>query len=155
MVKATVQEQPALGELQNLFTRLEKATGDLRPAFEIIASDFYKSNKFLIFEAKPGRYKDLSPDYKAQKQKVYGNIYPMLVASGRLEESLTVRGGNENITLINPRRMTLGSKTPYATWLQTGTRKMPARPPLLIDVGRRVFRWIRIINANVFDRVKR
>lgn len=39
----------------------------------------------------PGRVRDLTPAYKAQKQKKYGHVYPILHASGALVASITYR----------------------------------------------------------------
>lgn len=142
-----------LKELQSKFKRLRDNANDMRPAFEIIASDFYKSNKPLIFSARPGKYADLSENYKAAKEKKYGFVYPVLVANGRLERSLTVRGSEGNITNISKQNLKMGSNVRYAVFLQEGTKKMPARPPVLIDIDRRVQRWLRIIEENTIKGV--
>lgn len=154
VVRININTTPSLRKLGEAFKRLENATGDLTKSFEIIASDFYKSNEGLIFSAKPGKYADLKTSTKEQKSRKYGFIYPVLVASGRLKASLTKRGNVDNITNITKREMVLGTNVPYSTYLQVGTKNMDARPPIILEVGRRVFRWIRIINETALKEVK-
>jgi phage gpG-like protein len=143
--------------MQKLF-QLQGLSNDLRPVFETIISDFYKGNDALTFSGRPGKYADLKPSTKASKMRKVGFIYPILVSSGRLKNSLIKRDGRDNITKTSPKELLLGTQVPYATPLQTGNKngnKMPARPPLLINVGGRLQRWIRILNEAIAREVSK
>lgn len=136
-------------EINDKLTELSKISSDMRPVFETIISDFYKSEKALVFSARPGKYADLSSSTKKSKARKVGFVYPILRVSGRLEESLTIRRSRENITENKPTELIIGTKTPYGPYLQSGTRKMPARPFHLIDVGGRRERWMRMIQVAI------
>ena len=140
---------PIMAKFQDLL----KLGGDCRPVFESIASDFYKGQEALVFSARPGKFADLRPRTKVMKQKKVGFVYPVLVMTGRLKNSLTKRGGGENVTVLKPTEMSLGTKVPYASLLQEGTRRMTARPPLLLDVGGRKQRWLRILETELQRRL--
>lgn len=135
-----------------LITELKRFNKDLRPVFETISSDFYKSNEKLIFSARPGRYADLKATTKKAKQRKVGFVYPILVQSGRLKKSLTKRGSGDAVEKHSRMDLAIGTRTPYAGFLQQGTKHMKARPPLLIEVGNRVGRWTRILQTEL-DRV--
>lgn len=134
--------------MQKLF-QLQSLSNDLRPIFETIISDFYKGNDALTFSGRPGKYADLKPSTKVSKMKKVGFVYPILVSSGRLKNSLIKRDGRDNITRTSPKELLLGTQVPYAGLLQSGTKKMAARSPLLINVGGRLQRWIRILSEAI------
>ena len=104
---------------------------DLRPVWAAIIPQWFKSNRAPFTLKGPGKYADLSKKYKIQKKPRWGFVYPILKASGRLEKSLTVLGG-ESIIAQDKTSLLLGTATPYAVWLHFGTRKMPARPVIMI-----------------------
>ncbi len=54
----------------------------------------------------------------------------ILVNTGTLRESLVHLGGSGNIAEAGARSMLFGSEVEYATFHQSGTGKMPARPPI-------------------------
>ena len=139
-----------------------RKVSDLRPAFSLIATDFYRSEKAIFKLKSPGAYKDLKPKYKIRKAAKYGNAYPILRASGRLESSITKQGANENITLIGARFLVLGTSVPYGIFHQVGTNKMAARPFVFVGPesskfalrdrsgqGGRLTRWTNIIEEYV------
>ena len=119
--------------------RLFNKVADLRPLFETLTSDFLKTEKNMIFRSgqsptSSGKYADLRPITKRLKKKSIGRVYPVLDWSGRLKESLSIRGSRENITIIEPARLVLGTKVPYAQFLFKGTSKMVARPPIIMSL---------------------
>ena len=61
------------------------------------------------------------------KRKKHDRI---LLDTGALRESLVHIGGAGNIAATNSRGMLFGTEIEYAHFLQDGTRKMPARPPV-------------------------
>jgi len=147
MVRILINGTEALGKVSNELKSLQKRTNDLRPAFEIVASDFYVSNQPLIFSARPGKFADLKPRTKESKIRRLGSPYPVLVDSKRTLKAFTTRGSGDNITIIQKALMALGSIVPWNVFLQEGTSRMPARPPIIIDVGGRLRRWISIISS--------
>lgn len=70
----------------------------------------------------------LSDEYAAWKARRYPGR-PILVLKGKLKESLTQSGGG-HIFIPGKLGMAFGTKVPYAVYHQTGTRYMPARPPI-------------------------
>ena len=54
----------------------------------------------------------------------------ILFETGALRESLVNVGGEGNIADANERGLVFGTEVPYAGFLQEGTRRMPARPPV-------------------------
>lgn len=105
---------------------------DLSRAFREIARDWRKSNKTQFSLKGSGLYPPLSPKYKAWKKKKTG-IRRILVLSGALKRSLTVRGG-DNVAEVEKRSLTFGTKVPYSAVHQFGSAKknIPMRKPLFI-----------------------
>jgi len=140
-------------DIRKVFNKLH----DLRPLFESLASDFYKTEKNMIFRSGqnvngPGKYEDLRPRTKVLKMQSIGRIYPILDWTGRLKKSLSDRGSKDNITTITKRKMTLGTKVPYAKNLFRGTKRMVARPPIIMELLEP--RFTRTINTYFSDVVK-
>ena len=143
--------------------QLNRALGvldDLSPVFGEISRDFFKSNK-AIFSNKPGQYPDYidrttgttgaDTPYAKRKLRLYGKVYPMLVASGKLRDSLTEPSApNEDTILqIGKRTMIIGTNvenskgTKYPLFHQSDKkprRVMPLRKFLFIgpEAGRYV-----------------
>jgi|GEM_PF-3119063 phage gpG-like protein len=74
---------------------------------------------------------DLSPwaplAVSTVKRKKHDRI---LIDTGALRESLVHIGGAGNIASATERGLIFGTEVPYAGFLQDGTSKMPARPPV-------------------------
>ena len=119
---------------------LVRLGSNLSPVFETIISDFYKSNKAIIFNLHPGKYLDLKDSTKKQKKDSKRSIakpYPILTFSGRLRDSLTRRTDQDAIVINRPKELILGTSVKYAGYLQLGTKKMKRpNPPI---TGRRAF----------------
>lgn len=135
-----------------------KKTGDLTEPFILITKRWFKANRAIFTLKGPGKYTDLSPGYKLQKQKRVGFIYPILRYSGLLEASITNPDDANAINLIvNKTTLILGTKVSYAGFHQFGTKKMPARPPLLVGVAnsgddaneREIEQWKNILNLHI------
>lgn len=77
-----------------------------------------------------GQYEPLSPRYKKLKDRLKPNS-PILVFSGRLRDSI-VGNTRDSILKITDSSLILGTSVPYATYLDQGTKKMPARKPLFL-----------------------
>lgn len=140
-------------EVTEALEKKQRVLDDLRPFFKSIASDFYKSNEPLIFRESPGRYEDLKPRTKRRKDRRFDRHYPVLVATGRLRDSLSEEPTKDRLLLIKKHKLEMGTKVPYGKFHQSGvpSRNLPARPFLLLDVDRRVERWVRILEAGFID----
>jgi len=82
------------------------------------------------FEGNPA-FAPLSPRYARYKARRYPNT-PILTRSGRMRASLAGLTG-DSVADASPDRLVYGTKVPYALYHQTGTRKMPKRPPLKLS----------------------
>lgn len=108
-------------ENQRRFTEiLKKAArkvGDLSPAFRVknpfgglgISGDFYKSQKAIFQLSGPGGYRDLSPQYKIQKQRAVGFTYPILKRKGKLERAVSNPNAEGSINIIEKDSLTIGA----------------------------------------------
>lgn len=160
--------------------RAQDQVEDLRPALKSIAADFYRSQKSIFMLSSAGGYPDfkVSPittksgrtytptesPYKRRKKKMYGFEYPLLKASGKLEEAVTSPTGRGAIYRLEKQNVTLGaddSVIPYLKYHQSDEprAKMPLRKVLFIapearnvsnsDLQGRLPRWLNILNTYV------
>lgn len=141
--------------------KVSKEVGDLTVPMTLIAQSWFKTNRAIYSLKGPGKYVDLSPEYKVQKRKEFGFVYPVLKATGRLEKSITQPDSPESVNrILNKNTLFLGTTTPYAGFLQEGTSRMPARPPVLLgseqvsppEVNRRIDAWIQILAQYAVDK---
>lgn len=172
-------------EIDAVIKRARGVVKDLRPAFKIMASDFQKGNRAIFKLQGPGQYDDFvgrkvgqtwkspgRPDKRTRDPNLtpYQNYkvargfapegYPLLKLSGRLEKSLTQPGG-DSILKFGLTNAIFGTKVKnergkeYASYLQNGTSKMPARAVVFLRPGdgapdgiakRRLGRWLNILN---------
>jgi phage gpG-like protein len=136
-------------ELARAFGLMSGAVNDWRPYWPDIAAVFYISESARFSSGGFGTWPPLSSGYAAFKAKHYPG-QPILVRTGLLRESLTSRTGAGAIYEESALELTLGTNVPYAKYHQTGTSKMPARPPEgLNDTDLRVMQTIAL------DRFKR
>lgn len=110
---------------------------DLTIPLTLIAQSWYRSNRSIFAISGPGKYKDLSPKYKKEKNRKWGFVYPILFASGRLAGSITEPNNPEAINFIKDQKsLILGTRVPYGIYHQSDQprTKMPYRPFLLVGV---------------------
>lgn len=93
-------------------------------------------------------YAPLSPRYKARKPEGL----PTLVLTGAMRKALTQPGG-ANLTRYSNGVLRLGVRpgTPQhdrAVWHQSGTDRMPSRPPIVVTERDRV-RWYKFVQGFV------
>lgn len=77
-------------------------------------------------------WQDLAPSTVATKAR-HAGAYRILQETGVLFDSLTSKGATGNIFEVGPDHLRLGTDVPYATFHQTGTSRMPARPPVKLN----------------------
>lgn len=150
-------------EFNRILKKASSQIQDLRFPMGEIARDFYQSEKVIFQLKSPGGY----PDFKnlasrQNKLRAVGFLYPLLKRKGRLERSITQKGAKDNITIITKKNVVVGTRTPYAGFLQDGTRFMKARRFVFIGPesssfaskdrargGGRLTRWSNIIEVYV------
>ena len=149
-------------ELSKALNDAQKRAFDLRVPLTLIGRSMFRWSQIEIFNLSgPGKYQDLStkpflarwrvpkkPEmswkyfdegYKQYKQELYGFLYPILKATGRLQASLTEPGNAENYFNF-PTRTSVewGTTVPYAAYHQSEAprRKIPRRPFLIVTDAR-------------------
>jgi phage gpG-like protein len=121
-------------ELSNAFTELSRRIGDLTPIWPRVAQVFYERERQLFDQQGEGNWRELSPRYGAWKQKHFPG-YPLLQRSTEMAVSLTNQTSPFSVLDMRPKNFAVGTSVPYAQFHQTGTSRMPARPPIIIDDG--------------------
>ena len=76
---------------------------------------------------------------------------PLLVRTGALRDSLTTPGAAGSVEELDGGSLTLGTRLPYAMFHQLGTRRMPARP-LIVLSDERASKWTEIVRNAIQDR---
>ena len=170
------------GEFQTRIKKAIDAVGDLSPAFNSIANDWLKNNRQIFRLKSKGQYKDLSTKpfvafwerdkrfrkfweggYKEFKKAKYGNEYPILKATGKLEKSLTDRNDPNAVIVLDKSTLIMGTNVPYGIYHQSSKprTRIPYRPFIInkegvstptgiIDTwGKQSARWLRIIETYV------
>jgi Phage virion morphogenesis family len=105
---------------------------DLSVAWEQIGEDLLQDNRdnFLaeggVFPG--GFWPALALSTVGERIRLgYGGWSPMLVRTGALMESVTVRGGSNNVFRVGPMGVEVGTTDPKAVFHQYGTKRMPMR----------------------------
>lgn len=116
------------------FARTAKDAKDLKIPLKLVGKDFRKSRTALFTLKGPGLYDDLAPSTKKTKKRKFGSIYPILVASGRLRDSVTIESHPENISRIGKLSADLGTRVPYGVYHQSDKprTKIPLRKFLFV-----------------------
>ena len=141
--------------------RIRKSTENMKSLFQTIGEYWFSTNKQAIFSQRSaaGRFKDLTSVTKDFKQKNYGNVYPILVATGKLRASLTNPLDQNAIFRIRKNCLTLGSKVDYARYHMSGfthylTGKFVSpRPPISLTAGglQRFIRKMSDVTSHYFE----
>jgi phage gpG-like protein len=102
---------------------------DARPAFRLIADDFREFEAERFDSRGEGTWAPLAAS--TVREKAQRGLDPrVLHATSALRISLTKKLAKGSYSRVFPNFMLFGSTVPYAHFLQTGTRAMPARKPL-------------------------
>lgn len=127
--------------------RFADAAEDCSPAFVQIRARFVAA-MVLQFSSSgqygSGGWAPLSESYAAWKARAFPG-QPILVASGGLRASLT---SSLDVDEVGARQARFGSRVKHGRYHQTGTSRMPARPPVALPEG---FRRdaVRILQAHI------
>lgn len=123
-------------------TRFSVRGADASPAFEVIADQFMRSEKHRFSTKGNGTWQALAASTRARKAAsrnptIRANANRILIATGRLRRSLTVRHDPDQELIVTPGFMVFGTKVAYAGWHQNG-RGVPTRKPLgFTETGKR------------------
>jgi hypothetical protein len=83
------------------------------------------------------RWERLSDPYRLWKNKHFPSA-PLLVLRGPMKDAITSPNAPGSVWRSTPNSLEVGTTVPYAIFHQTGTRRMPARPPIRFSEADRV-----------------
>ena len=115
---------------ERILRKLINRSGDFSPVFYTIGKNFRQSRKSIFALTSKGGYQDLNPQYKQRKEDLFGDAYPILRATGKMERSIVDENDPDNISIVTKRSFAFGSKDPilkYHNSLKGPRLKMPLR----------------------------
>lgn len=130
-------------QIDRVLDRMADRVEDASPAFEELADRFAaaESQQFASQGAfGGGGWAPLSPAYAAWKASRFPG--PILVRTGALKGSLT--GRPLGVEMIGAQQAVFGTNIPYAGYHQSGTSKMPARPPVQLPESEKQA-WVKVM----------
>ena len=126
-------------EVLSMLSRVSNRVKDMRPIMRDISVLLLESVQTNFkMEGRPKKWSPLSSSTKASKIKRRGSWQPILVDSGLLRKSNDTDYGSNYAKVVNP--------TKYGIFHQLGTRKMPARPFMVLQDSDK---------ANIIDLMRR
>lgn len=137
----------APGAFEHLDARLadhEDKLAYLQPALERIADDFLGVERIRLNGG--GGLIPLTPEWAARKAA--GGRSPAPLAGGELEQSLTTGQGRYGLRQITDTSVLMGTTDPVANLMNSGTRKMPKRPPVSVTFADES-RWFQILDDHI------
>lgn len=146
----------------------QRQVKDLRVPLTLISKDWFQSNNAIFNLTGPGGYPPASPSTIAKRNRKGQPVYPLLVSTGRLRDSMTNPAHPDSVNVIvNQRSLFLGTKVSYGIFHQSDKprRKIPLRKFVFIgpeasrfargaQVGR-LERWQNILAANVAKQLEK
>lgn len=145
MLQFRFEAQPGIPQFSRAFSRFGDAVEDFTEAFEQIADDFYEGEEHMFSSGGSGAggWAPLAASTVARK-----GSSEILVETGILEDSLTSRSGAFSRFDLRPKRLEMGTQVPYGIYHQTGTSRMPARPPVKLAEDQKS-QWVQILHAHI------
>lgn len=153
-------------KFREALARAKAEVSNLTLPLTLIAKDFQRSEKAIFLLKSEGQYPDLSENYKPEKKKAVGFLYPILKRTGALERSLTTPTDPDTILeIVNQDTLFIGTRVKYAIYHQSDEprKKIPLRKFLFIgpeaprfatsDMMGRPERWLNILNAFVLRKM--
>jgi phage gpG-like protein len=141
-------------QLDRELLRWSDAAGNMQPAFERVADDFYTIEK-RQFNTQggyaSGGWAPLKPS-TLRSRASHGRYGPwqILDDTGDLKASLTEEGAKGAVRRITSDELFVGTDVDYAPFHQAGTSKMVRRRPVeLTGADRR--RWIQVVQRHLVE----
>lgn len=107
-------------EFKKALDLMGEKISDFSIPFNLIANDFYRSNKIIFGLQSKGLYTDIQPTTKERHDKWNNAVYPILVGkTGRLASSLLSKNARDSYFFAGKKFMIFGTKTPYAIYHQS------------------------------------
>ena len=128
----------------------QESLADQAPALARVADDFREmiGQQFTSEGRAEGTpWPELSP---ATLRRQHAST-PILYKTGALLRSLREHGAAGHVEELEGYSLTLGSRLPYALYHQTGTRRLPARPIIVLS-GARSERWTEIVRQQIAEK---
>jgi phage gpG-like protein len=136
--------------VENALATFEESLADQSPALGAIADDF----RVMIAQqfATEGRaegtpWAELTASTLRRRRASASILYE----TGALLRSLTEPGAAGHVEELEGYSLTLGSQLPYAGYHQSGTRRMPARPIIVLS-GTRAERWTEMVRSAIEEK---
>jgi phage gpG-like protein len=120
--------------LQELLTEISEIVedADYSDVLQNFLPDLAKQHAEMFASKSDSDQSDWTPLKPSTiREKVQNRI---LINTGTLQNSLVHVGGPGNIHEVGPREMLFGTNVEYAGYLEDGTSRMPARPPVGISI---------------------
>jgi phage gpG-like protein len=136
--------------VERMLAAFQDALADNTPALAQIADDFREmmARQFASQGSAEGTpWAPLAPSTLRRRRASPSILY----ATGALLRSLTEPGAAGHVEALEDQSLTLGSGLPYALYHQTGTRRLPARP-LIVLSGTRAERWTEIVRRGLEEK---
>lgn len=130
--------------------QISARTADIRPALNLVVDDMMDTIETTFTSQgrrHGGSWKGLDAVTRRQKAK-HGQDPRILIASGALMRSMTVRGDQNQRLEMTPRGFTLESTLPYALVHQRGNDRTPQRKFVDFYQADKV-RWIGMIKRYI------
>ena len=127
-------------KLSRLFPVARAEVDDLSEPMGDSADLILETNESTFQREGPG-WHFLAPATVAERERLgYPGEHPILVREGILKSSLTEKGAEGNIYEVGRQEMRVGSALKVSGWNlamihQFGTRRIPARPIIGLDIG--------------------
>jgi phage gpG-like protein len=128
----------------------QESLADQAPALARVADDFREmiGQQFASEGRAEGTpWPELSPATLRRRRA----RTPILYKTGALLRSLGEPGAAGHVEELEGYSLTLGSRLPYALYHQTGTRRLPARPIIVLS-GARSERWTEIVRQQIAEK---
>lgn len=136
-------------EMSRELLRWSFAAYDMRPAFDRIHDSFTRREiyQFSTQGGLSGGWAPLAASTVAYKARA-GLDPRILVATGKLKNSLTRKGNENHVYTVTPDSMFIGSSVEYGKFHQSRAErhKLPRRPVVVLDDATRR-NWVKILQT--------
>jgi phage gpG-like protein len=146
----TINSQPVEMALENFQASLADQTAALREIAddfrEMVARQFASEGRA---EGTPWAPRAGRGGPRGRPRQAQG--LPLLVRSGALRDSLIRPSALGHVEDLKAQSLEIGTGLGYALFHQTGTRRMPARPIIVLS-GARSERWVEIVRGGIEEK---